>query len=607
MEPNLLKKLNPPKRSVQKNTFWKPITETIINGFFTVDPNWTVTLWNKAAEKILGFSEKDMLGNNLWDRLSKILPRQFYTIYHKSTIREIPFHFEEYWGEMGAWYDVTTYYFKETLSVSFKSSKLSGTQEHPEQQVQVLNDLYRFVMEFTNECLWEWNFQTREIFWIDGAHRRLFGYPIEHSLIPQDFWESRLHPDDRDRVLDKLGKFMAAGSRTVWEEEYRFQRSDGTYAYVHDRGHILFDSDGNTNRMIGATEDITLRKHSELRLKESEKRFSVIARQTINAIIITDCWQKITWVNEAFTRITGYEPNEVIGKTPGSVLQGADTDPITIEYIRDRIHQNLDFDCEILNYTKAGVRIWMQMQGQAVLGSDGQCVQYFSMQTDVTEKILLQEKLSEERMIRQKEITDAVLTAQENEREEIGREMHDNLTHILGATKLYIELAKNDGENRQMCLDKSSVYIAHVIEEIRKMSKTLVTPVIIFGLSESIRILLDDLVLAHPIKIKISIINLREDILSDKLRLNIFRIVQEQFNNIVKHSGASRASVALDGSGNQITLQISDNGKGFDLSKKVSGVGIRNIKSRAELFGGIITITSKPGKGFKLQVFLPAS
>ncbi|MFI5193771.1 MAG: PAS domain-containing protein, partial [Chitinophagales bacterium] len=77
--------------------------------------------------------------------------------------------------------------------------------------------MYKFVTEITNDCLWEWDLNNRVICWIDGGHKRVFGYQIENSLIPQQFWESRLHPDDRERVLDKINKTITARLDTQWE------------------------------------------------------------------------------------------------------------------------------------------------------------------------------------------------------------------------------------------------------------------------------------------------------------------------------------------------------------------------------------------------------
>jgi len=95
--------------------------------------------------------------------------------------------------------------------------------------------------------------------------------------------------------------------------------------------------------------------------------------------------------------------------------------------------------------------------------------------------------------------------------------------------------------------------------------------------------------------------------LNEKTALNIYRIVQEQTNNIVKHSGATQVSIRLSQQGDKITLLIKDNGKGFNTEEKMNGVGIRNIISRAELCDGRAEFESTPGKGFQLKVVLPIS
>ncbi len=471
--------------AVGKNRYpGKPIAETITNGFFTVDQHWTVKYWNKAAEILLGVPAADIIGKNLWKEFAGDLPVDFYAVYHNAFIQDIPAHFEEYWGKMGAWFDVITYHCDDTLSVSFRSRNHLAYSGRLQQRLKILNELYKFVTEVTNDCLWEWDLHTKELFWIDGGHKRVFGYQIVNALIPQSFWENHLHPDDKARILKRLNKILSAGSDKTWEDEYRFQRADGGYAYVHDRAHIIYDADGAACRMVGATQDITIRKSAELKLLESEK------------------------------------------------------------------------------------------------------------------------KLVRERSTRQKAMTHAALVAQEKERSEIGKELHDNLNQILGAAKLYIEMAKTDDENREMCLEKSSGFIVNVIEEIRKISKTLSTPGLIMGLSESINILLDDMTAVHALKTNFQADGINEEELDEKLQLTIFRIVQEQMNNILKHANATYATINLTKQGNELILLISDNGNGSDILKEGIGMGILNIKSRAELYSGIVTTVSNPGEGYALKVVL---
>lgn len=304
---------------------------------------------------------------------------------------------------------------------------------------------------------------------------------------------------------------------------------------------------------------------------ESDRKLALIARQTVNAFIIIDSEEKIIWFNSAFTRITEYEPDEVKGRRLGSFFQGKDTNPATLQYLRQHIKDKEPFDCEIIKYSKSGRKYWMHIQGQPLMDENGNCDRFFAIETDITEKVLLENKLVEERLTRQKEITDAVLTAQENERADIGRELHDNLNQILTAAKLNIEIAKTNEKNRDLCLEKSHGYIVNVMEEIRRISKSLATPGMVMGLFDSIKILLDDLIIINPIKIKFFKDGIDEEDLDEKLQVNIFRIVQEQLNNILKHAKASHATIDLRRQANEIILLISDDGVGWDTSARRKG------------------------------------
>ncbi|HMH22480.1 MAG TPA: PAS domain-containing protein [Puia sp.] len=240
--------------------------ESFSNGFFTVDQDWIVKYWNKTTESLLGVQAKDIIGNNLWETFSASIPSDFYAVYHNAFLTDIPPHFEEFWTEMGAWFNVITYYCQNTLSVSFRSGSQPVRPEHPEQQLKTLIELYRSVIVVTSDCLWEWNLANKEFLWIDGGHKRVFGYQIENALIPQTFWESRVHPEDRERVLTRLNKIITQGTDSVWEDEYRFRRANGEYAHVHDRGQIIYDGNNCAIRIVGATQDITERKLTEDRL-----------------------------------------------------------------------------------------------------------------------------------------------------------------------------------------------------------------------------------------------------------------------------------------------------------------------------------------------------
>jgi signal transduction histidine kinase len=209
--------------------------------------------------------------------------------------------------------------------------------------------------------------------------------------------------------------------------------------------------------------------------------------------------------------------------------------------------------------------------------------------------------------LRQKQITEAVILAQEKERTEIGKELHDNVNQILGASNLYINTAMTDEEMRQELLQRSTELVSNAINEIRKISKSLITPGLReIGLIESIEDIMDDLKVARDkMVIDLDLQNISEEQIEDRRKLTLFRIVQEQLNNIVKHAKATRVLIRLSGEQDQIVLTVADNGVGFDVSRHRKGVGITNIISRAELFNGKVEIQSGPGEGCTLMVSLP--
>jgi signal transduction histidine kinase len=227
--------------------------------------------------------------------------------------------------------------------------------------------------------------------------------------------------------------------------------------------------------------------------------------------------------------------------------------------------------------------------------------------TDITERKLLENQLERERMEKQREITNAVITAEENERQEIGRELHDNIQQILASARLFLSVIdKNDiSEPGYSYLQQTKGMIAYAIDEIRNLSHSMITPFIEkTSLKQAIENIISNTTSTSGINFSLEAIGLDEDKLSEKLRLTIYRIIQEQFSNILKYSKASSAWLKIVQDNEKLTLTIQDNGIGFDTSKKASGIGLMNIKTRASLFDGIVNIRSSPGQGFELSVIM---
>jgi len=210
----------------------------------------------------------------------------------------------------------------------------------------------------------------------------------------------------------------------------------------------------------------------------------------------------------------------------------------------------------------------------------------------------------------QRAITEATIRGQEKEREQLGVELHDNINQILATSRLYLDHALSMSPVREELVAKSREFIAGAIEEIRRLSKKLLPPTLEdLGLIPTLNELMETISVTGLFQIEKQWEGFDEHILQKDQKLTIYRILQEQMNNIIKHAGAKHVIVSLrlvqETNNKVVELAIRDDGKGFELSKKRTGVGLRNITSRAELFGGTVSVQSEPGKGCEIKVLFP--
>ncbi len=153
---------------------------------------------------------------------------------------------------------------------------------------------------------------------------------------------------------------------------------------VQAQSHALDDLRTLTDRLRKQREALK-ETNAQLAIRERESyRLSMIAARTINAVVISDVNGRIEWVNESFERLTGYSLAEVKGRKPGSFLQGPDTDPRAVEYMRTQLQAGGEFQVELANYTKGGKRYWISIEAKPIPGIDGKIEGYMAIETDLT-------------------------------------------------------------------------------------------------------------------------------------------------------------------------------------------------------------------------------
>jgi signal transduction histidine kinase len=183
------------------------------------------------------------------------------------------------------------------------------------------------------------------------------------------------------------------------------------------------------------------------------------------------------------------------------------------------------------------------------------------------------------------------------------------VNQLLISSRLYIGVARNNPETQNEMLDKATSYLLMAVDEIRALSKRMNSKVVSsVGLFESIHEIANNMKELNNIDVEVDVDREVATALPAAQQLMVFRIVQEQTGNIVKHSGATSVQILLKQKENDIHLLISDNGKGFDKDeKKVKGIGFINIFNRVDAYNGKVDVITAPGNGCLLDIIFPIS
>ena len=347
------------------------------------------------------------------------------------------------------------------------------------------------------------------------------------------------------------------------------------------------------------------RKKSQMQLLSSETKYRQIFYNNPSPMYIYDIdTLRILECNEAAIKKYQYTKEEFTNLT---IVDLRPDDRKVLPVITDEEELKNLLSAPLPHKTKNGDILMVEISFHYI-ELDGRNVRQVQI-NDVTEKIKLQEQLEKEQFEKQKSITAATISAQEAERAELGRELHDNINQILVTALLFLDNVISTGKVDFERLKYIKDIISESIKEIRKLTKGLVPPALDnIGLIPAVEGVLSNIRATDKLSIATSFGDFVEEMINDDLKLMIYRISQEQLNNIIKHSKASKVEMSLKpNKKNRLELIIKDNGKGCDLTAKRNGVGLQNINTRASLHNGTVTMKSTPGNGFVMIVSFPLS
>lgn len=482
-------------------------------------------------------------------------------------------------------------------------------------EIKDSNERYDIVAKATSDTIWDWKIQEDIMTWNKGI-QGIFGYKQNQVGNDSNWWFDKIHPEDTIKMSIKLYAFIEQKTEN-WQDQYRFRCADGTYKYVLDRGFILKDENGKAIRMIGAIQDITKQKEEEQRLKLLE----TVILQTKESIIITEADSidgkipKIVYVNPAFTNMSGYESNEIIGKSP-NLFKGAKSDGPQYEKLIAAINNKEECQVETISYTKDMEEYWVSFTMLPVTNSDNELSHWVSIQRNITEE--KKQEVEKEQLIRE-------LTQNNKDLQQFSYITSHNLraplSNLTGLLNLLEDIPIENPELKEILngFNKSTHLLNETISDLVKVIVIKDNPSIqkedvsLKDIFENVFSQLDFLISLHKpiIKIdfeKISFLNINKAYL-ESILLNLL-------TNAIKYRSENqqlRVNITSNKTADSTILVFKDNGIGIDLERnrdKVfglyqrfhnlpdsKGLGLYLVKSQVETMGGSISIESEVNKG----------
>jgi two-component system sensor histidine kinase UhpB len=430
-----------------------------------------------------------------------------------------------------------------------------------------------------------------------------------HGYSKEEFMKINLHQLDvpaSQKLIESRIKELYDFGETNFEAAHF--RKDGSIVPLEIFARLT--NWGDAQAVLSMATDITERQASEQKLQEILKSYEFVNKATSDTIWEWDLKTDELKRNGAFHKTFGHLPGSMIN-TPewaGKNIHPEDEKRV-LGIIRNCIEKKLEHWQAEYRYRSADDTYRLVYDRAFVLfDNSGNPLRMYGAMTDLTEKQKLKEELAEQQLKLQKQLLEVNIQAHEEEKSELGKELHDNISQMLATIKMYLGLARAGRLIHNFDLiGKSYDIVDETIGELRNLSHSLVPPSLgEIGLEEALEELVNISNLLKKDTVKLIVDKkIRNLVFDKKIELMIYRIVQEQLNNINKYAQAKTVLISIKKVRAELHLTITDDGIGFDVTKKGKGIGLRNMANRVEYYSGTINIISAPGKGCTIKVSIP--
>ena len=455
------------------------------------------------------------------------------------------------------------------------------------------NDRLRLAMEASASAGWDFDIKSGRDVWF-GELQTIFGIASDSYVTTREDFIRYVHPDDRTRVSEAIAD--ARQNRKLYAAEFRIVKPDGTVRWLAARGKFYYARNGNPERMLGVSLDITERRLAEEKLREYEKAIE----GSEEMIAVVDREYRYLIANRKFLSQGSMTKEQVVGHLVPEVLNKGVFEAIVKEKLDECFRGKVVRYEMRYTYPTLGERDLL-ISNFPIEGPGGVDRAACILQ-DITERKRAEEAVSC--------MNRRVIEAEERERNRIAKDLHEGVGQRLVLLAIGIDQLKNDHPNRTAeVLDRMDAVWRQTLEiltDVKASAHELYSPRLEYlGVAAVMRIFCEEF--GERKKVEIDFRSRSLPILvQPEVSICLFRVLQEALHNGVQHSGVEKFRVQL-WADDEIHLTVSDSGTGFDLeaARRGRGLGLIRMEQRLRLVNGAFSVDSRSEKGTTVQASVP--
>jgi PAS domain S-box-containing protein len=470
-------------------------------------------------------------------------------------------------------------------------------------RLRFANNRLRLAMKSGKSVGWEWDVKSGRLSWF-GDLQTHFGIASDtHVCRIEDFYRW-VHPEDRERVTKAVKDAMQ--NRTPYAAAFRILWPDGTARWISAEGKFYYAANGEPERVLGISVDITDRRRAEEALRESEERLRLAAQAgkmyaydwdaaTDTVVRSPEC-MNVLGSSDRPTRLTRQQLLEEVHPDDRQKFIAAVAD-LTLEHPTCRVTYRM--------LLSSGAVIWLEKSARAFFDGEGKMRRMIGMVADVTERKLAEEALAS--------LSRRVIAAEERERSRIAAELHEDIGQRLALLAIEIEQLKTEPvyQTAETLSRMDAVWkqTLGILTDVKASAHELHSPRLEYlGIASVMRSFCEEFGQRKGVEIDFKSHDL-PSFVSPNISLRLFRVLQEALHNAVKHSGVRYFEVQLWRLSDEIHLAVSDSGAAFDSEAARNGrrVGLIGMQERLKLLEGTVSIESQLQRGTTIHACVPLS